>query len=87
VRIGELFTAPAFERAFASFVQLYNTRPQRIACSPGVLTRYCSVYERTADAGHERAVRHEGIPIIAAVLPPGIVAFEGEVDDVIKGDW
>lgn len=87
MRIGELFSPHVFERALASFLQLYNVRPQRIVCSPSVLSRYCLLYEKTPHAAHKREIRHEGIPIVAAILPPGVIAFEGEVDEVIKGDW
>lgn len=82
-----MFAPHAFERALASFLTLYNVRPTRIVCSPGVLGRYCLLYERTPQAAHERGVSYEGIPLVAAVLPPGVIAFEGEIDEVIKGDW
>ena len=87
MRIGELFTPHAFERALASFLQIYNVPPQRIMCSPGVLSRYCLLYEKTPQAAHKHEIRHDGIPLCAAILPPGVIAFEGEVDDVVKGDW
>ncbi|MBV8246191.1 MAG: hypothetical protein JOZ38_09745 [Candidatus Eremiobacteraeota bacterium] len=62
-------------------------RPSRVLCSPDVLERYCTVYERSADVAHSREVRHEGILLTAAIMPPGMVAFEGDVDSERMGDW
>ena len=86
-RLGRHFSPDEFERAFASFAQMYHVRPQRVLCSPDVLERFCALFERSADAGHRRAVRYEGIPLTASVLPAGTIAFEGEVDEGRMGDW
>lgn len=54
-----------------------------------MLAHYCALFERSADAAHARAaqIRYDGIPLAAAVLPGGTVAFEGEVDEERMGDW
>jgi hypothetical protein len=66
---------------------MYNVRPQRVVCSPDVLARYCDLYAVSWDRSGGGIVRFEGIPLAAAVLPPGTVAFEGEVDPDRMGDW
>ena len=86
VRLGGRFSPADFERAFRSFQQLYQVRPMRVLCSPDVLHRYCEIYEEPEGA-HRREVRYEGIRLSAAIMPPGTVAFEGEVDRDRMGDW
>ena len=71
---------------FADFQQLYQVRPSRVLCSPDVLDRYCEIYRLSGEA-HRREVRFEGLPVVASVMPPGTVAFEGEVDQDRMGDW
>jgi len=66
---------------------MYHVRSNRVLCSPDVLQRYCSLFERCVDVAHAREVRYEGILLCAAILPPGMVAFEGEVDEERMGDW
>lgn len=85
--MGRQFSAPSFERAFRSFQQLYHVRPQRVLCSPDVLERYCALFERDPAAWHRRTLRFEGVPLASAVLSPGLIAFEGEVDEERMGDW
>lgn len=87
VRLGSQFDAEAFERAFDRFAQTYNVPPTLARCSPDVLERYCRLFEQNADVARIREVRFRGIPVYAAVLPSGIVAFEGEVDEDRMGDW
>ncbi len=87
VRLGRNFNYVEFERAFSKFRSLYQIRPSKVSCSPDVLLRYCALFERSAESAHSREIRYEGIPISAAVLPPGIIAFEGEVDEERMGDW
>ena len=65
---------------------MYQVRPSAVLCSPDVLDRYCEVFEHSGDA-HHRELRFDGIRIIAAVMPPGMIAFEGEVDQDRMGDW
>ena len=87
VRLGANFAAEAFERAFDRFVQIYNVEPALARCSPDVLSRYCSLYERGDDVARKREVAFRGIPLYAAVMPEGTIAFEGEVDEDRMGDW
>jgi hypothetical protein len=87
VRLGPEFAVEAFERAFERFVQTYNVPPSVARCSPDVLDRFCRLFESTGEAARHREVRYHGIPIFAAVLPEGIIAFEGEVDEDRMGDW
>jgi hypothetical protein len=89
VRVGGRFTRAAFERAFATFREFYNIAPQRVLCAPDVLVRYCELYEASPHRAleHSARFRHAGVPLVAAVLAPGTVAFEGEVDEERMGDW
>lgn len=87
VRLGSNFAAESFERAFDRFVQIYNVPPSLARCSPDVLTRFCRLFEAGDDAANKREVRFRGIPIYAAVMPHGTIAFEGEVDEDRMGDW
>jgi hypothetical protein len=79
----------AFERALLEFRRLYHVLPQVALCSPDVLTRYCALFEHSADVAllHTRAIAHDTVLLSAAVLPPGTIAFEGEVDESRMGDW
>jgi hypothetical protein len=87
VALGTSFDAAAFERAFARFRELYHVRPQRVLCAPDVLARYAFVFARAADDALARELRFEGIALVAAILAPGTIAFEGEVDEERMGDW
>lgn len=87
VRLEANFGAEAFERAFDRFQQLYNTLPALARCSPDVLARYCRLFEAGDEAARRREVRFRGVPLYAAVLPEGTIAFEGEVDEDRMGDW
>ena len=81
------FSPEEFEAAFDRFVSTYNVAPQVACCSPDVLERYCSLFERGPEEARLREVAFRGVPLHAAVLAPGIVAFEGEVDEDRMGDW
>jgi len=89
VKLGAAFSRVAFERAFATFRETYNVAPLRAVCAPDVLARFCELYERSPDLAHRHSarLRFEGIPLDAAVLAPGVIAFEGEVDEERMGDW
>ncbi len=89
VRIGREFSADEFGAAFASFRQTYNVAPQRALCAPDVLARFCELFERSAGSVHRHSLRlrYEGVPLVAALVAPGTVAFEGEVDEERMGDW
>ncbi len=85
--LGDAFDDDAFAGAFTRFRQLYHVRPLRVLCAPDVLSRYAAVFARTADDAHRCDLRHDGIPLVSAVLAPGIIVFEGEVDEERMGDW
>ncbi len=85
--LGTAFDEFAFEDAFARFRQLYHVRPARVLCAPDVLVRYATIYARTADDAHREALRYDGIPLESAILAPGTIVFEGEVDEERMGDW
>jgi hypothetical protein len=89
VALGSGFTREEFEQAFEGFRQLYNVVPLRAVCAPDVLARFCELFERQGELVHAHSLRLRfwGVPIVAAVLAPGTIAFEGEVDDVRMGDW
>jgi len=87
VRLGFGFSAEDFKRAFAGFRQIYNCDPTLVACSPDVLERYCRLFEGGDPGASARALRYDDVALAAAVLPPGTVAFEGDVDEGRMGDW
>ncbi|MDP9017097.1 MAG: hypothetical protein M3N19_02095 [Candidatus Eremiobacteraeota bacterium] len=66
---------------------MYQVRPLRVLCSPDVLERFCTLFERSSDVAQNREVCYEGVPLSAAILSPGMVAFEGDVDEERMGDW
>ncbi len=84
--MGRHYGPAEFERAFRSFQQMYQARPSQVLCSPDVLDRFCEIYERSGD-GHRRELRFDGVRVSAAIMAPGMVAFEGEVDQDRMGDW
>ncbi|GAC1558253.1 MAG: hypothetical protein NVS3B17_07880 [Vulcanimicrobiaceae bacterium] len=88
VCVGDAFDGAAFGHAFAAFRQLYNVAPERASCAPDVLARFCEVFA-TATVTHRHAtnLRFEGVPLVAAILPPGTLAMEGDVDETQMGDW
>jgi hypothetical protein len=61
----------------------------RALCAPDVFARYCELFERDGEAAHRLSTRarFEDVPLVAAVLKPGVVVFEGEVDEERMGDW
>ncbi len=87
--IGVSFSAEAFGDAFAAFNRTYNAMPLRVLCAPDVYARYCSLFERDPAAAHLHSTKpsFDGVPLQAAILRPGVVAFEGEVDEERMGDW
>jgi hypothetical protein len=87
VRLGRGFSAADFLRALASFRELYNVPPNVVRCSPDVLDRYCALFAGADASAHAGYLLHEGIPLSAAVLSPGTIAFEGDVDETRMGDW
>jgi hypothetical protein len=89
IQLGPRFSRQAFERAFKRFLELYGVRPLRASCSPDVLARYCALFERSEVVAHQPSgrVAYEGVPLVAAVLAPGTIVFEGEVEETRMGDW
>ena len=87
--LGNTFTRDQFEGGFATFKQTYNVAPLRALCAPDVLARFCELYERRTEHVHQHSLRlhYQGVPLVAAVLAPGTIAFEGEVDEERMGDW
>lgn len=87
IRLGANFGATELESAFKAFISLYHVRPSRVSCSPDILVRYCALFERSANCAHSSQIVYQGIPMSAAIVPPGVIAFEGEVDEERMGDW
>ena len=87
VSLGAAFDVDALERAFAGFRRLYNVAPERVLCAPDVLGRLSALTARSADDAMSRDLRYEGIAVASAILAPGTIVFEGEVDEERMGDW
>lgn len=87
VALGARFDEDEFGRALEGFRRLYNVAPLRVLCAPDVLTRFARLHSPAPDAAHRRDLLHRGLPVVAAVLPPGTICFEGEVDEERMGDW
>lgn len=88
VRLDAAFDGAAFARAFASFRQTYNVAPTQAFCAPDVFARACALLARASDV-HRHATRltYEGVPLVAAIVPPGTLVLEGDVDETQMGDW
>lgn len=56
-------------------------------CAPDVLQRYAVLYARSGDDALSRRLRFEGIPLESAIVKPGTIVFEGNVDEARMGDW
>lgn len=87
VALGAAFSEDEFADAFAGFRRMYHIRPERVLCAPDVLQRYAEVFARSGDDALARELGFEGIPIVSAVVQPGTIVFEGEVDEERMGDW
>lgn len=87
VAIGATFDEAAFARALAGFRRMYNVAPARVLCAPDVLARFAALHARSGDEAFARELRHGGLPVVSAILAPGTIVFEGDVDDVRMGDW
>jgi hypothetical protein len=81
------FNDTAFDDAFAGFRRLYHVKPLRAICAPDVLVRFAVLYARSGDDALARDLEYDGIPLVAAVITPGTIVFEGEVDEERMGDW
>ncbi len=62
-------------------------RPERVLCAPDVLQRFAALYARSADDALSRRLRFEGITLESAIVAPGTIVFEGQVDEERMGDW
>jgi hypothetical protein len=87
VALGAAFDEAGFAEALVGFRRLYNVAPERVLCAPDVLARFAALHARSGDDAFARDLRHDGIAVSAAVLAPGTVVFEGEVDEERMGDW
>ena len=87
VSIGTAFDERTFDEACAGFRRLYHARPERVLCAPDVLERCATLFARSANDAHVRNLRFDGIPLVGAIVAPGTVVFEGEVDEERMGDW
>ena len=87
VALGADFDEARFDRALAGFRRLYNVAPHRVLCAPDVLGRFAVLMGRSPDDAHRHAMRYDGVPVNAAILAPGTIVFEGEVDEERMGDW
>lgn len=52
-----------------------------------MLARFAELHARSGDDAFARELRHDGLPVVSAILAPGTVVFEGEVDEGRMGDW
>jgi hypothetical protein len=87
VSVGTSFELAALEDALLGFHRLYNVRPDRVLCAPDVLLRLAALTARGGDDALRRDLRWSGIRVTSAILAPGTLVLEGEVDDVKMGDW
>ena len=88
IPVGDAFDDRDFAAAFARFRELYHVVPQHASCAPDVFARFCAVFaSASATHRHATALRFEGVALAAAILPPGTLVLEGEVDEVRLGDW
>jgi hypothetical protein len=87
VELGTAFDEAAFETALAGFRRLYNVAPLRVLCAPDVLGRFAALTGRSPDDALRRELRFDGVPVVSAILAPGTIVFEGEVDEERMGDW
>ena len=87
VALGASFDEDALGAAFAGFRGLYNVAPARVLCAPDVLSRLAALTGRSADDALRRDLRYDGVPVASAILAPGTIVFEGDVDEERMGDW
>jgi hypothetical protein len=87
VSLGSEFDEARFAGALAGFRRLYNVAPQCVLCAPDVLARFAELHARSGDDAFVRDLRHEGLRVVSAIVAPGTVVFEGEVEDLRMGDW
>ena len=86
VRLADGFSLDDFAVAFAGFIQLFGVRPTRALASIDAFFAYAALVAPRATLT-ELALQYEGVRIEAAVLAPGTLILEGEVDETRMGDW
>jgi hypothetical protein len=87
VALGAAYDDAAFAEALTGFRRMYGVAPLRIVCAPDVLQRAAALFARSGDDALARELRFDGIPLVSAVVAPGTIVFEGEVDEERMGDW
>ncbi len=87
VAIGTGYDRDGFDAALTGFRRMYGVAPQRIVCAPDVLQRAATLFARSGDDALSRELRFDGIPLVSAIVAPGTIAFEGDVDEERMGDW
>jgi hypothetical protein len=87
VALGAAFDEPALEGALAGFRRMYNVAPQRVLCAPDVLSRFAALTGLSPDDALRRELCFGGVPVVSAILAPGTLVFEGEIDEDRMGDW
>ncbi len=86
VKLADGFSYDEFEVAFSGFVQLFGVRPTRALASIDAFFAIAALAEPKA-ISTAVDLRYEGVRIEAAVLAPGTLILEGEVDETRMGDW
>ena len=56
-------------------------------CAPDVLGRFATLTSRSPEDAMNRDLVYDGVPVVSAILAPGTIVFEGEVDEERMGDW
>jgi hypothetical protein len=87
VALGASFDEAAFDTALAGFRRMYNIAPERVLCAPDVLSRFAALMGRSSDDAMLRDLRFDGVPVVSAILAPGTIVFEGQIDEDRMGDW
>ncbi len=87
VALGARYDDAAFAEALSGFRRLYGVAPLRIVCAPDVLQQAATLFARSSDDALSRDLRFDGIPLVSAIVAPGTIVFEGEVDEERMGDW
>jgi len=87
VELGNAFDDVTFTEALTGFRRMYGVAPLRIVCAPDVLQRAAALFARSGDDALSRDLQFAGIPLVGAIVAPGTIVFEGEVDEERMGDW
>ncbi len=89
VRLRADFDLHLLNEALSSFRAQYSLPPERGVCAAAVFARVAELVLGSAAAAHRHSTRvvFEGVPIVAGVVAPGTIVFEGSVDETKMGDW